>query len=65
MSAIHNQPVSFKNRFFLKAADVLNDRLPLKRWHRGLSFTIQAMLYGYAVPALFGTLMMGHMAAFT
>ncbi|TLX16002.1 hypothetical protein [Rhizobium sp. MHM7A] len=61
MSAIQNQATSFKNKLFLKAANVLNDRLPLKAWHRSLSFAIQAILYAYAIPGLFGTLMMGHL----
>jgi hypothetical protein len=61
MSAIQSRLMTFKAKLFLKATDLLNDRLHLKSWHRSLSFAIQAILYGYAIPGLFGTLMMGHL----
>lgn len=47
--------------FLLATSNMLNDRLPLKSWHRTTSFVIQVILLGYSVPAMWSLLLTGHL----
>jgi hypothetical protein len=50
-----------KSRLVRYASDIVHDRLPFLPWHRKISFVVQVMIYAFALPALFGTAMMGHL----